>query len=638
MIYYKFANTLISLSKFQKLSLAILVDVISMSLVWLIFGPPLASAMSQNFNVNILSLVFSDYLQLIIPIFLTLGFLIISGFYKSMIRFYDLLDTFFISISGSLIFGFSWLITYMRTLPNISYEIFFVFILQAIMLSVVLFSFLSSTRIFAKYILFSLKNVNSDAIPVIIYGAGSAGKELFEALQFDKSKRIVGFFDDSNQFKDRLINNVPIFTSFKKLKALKDSYTNLNVLLAIPSLDLNDRREIITKLEQLKIAVRTVPAFHELIFDQKKMSDIQSLSIDDLIPGRKIQKFSISDSKNREFLITGAGGSIGSEIVRQILAHNPKKIILFDISEFNLFKIHEEIKIIKSQNQFSTEILPVLGNILDTNHLRRIFEENNIHTIYHVAAYKHVPLVQDILNISKSVENNFLGTYKLGIESAKANINSFVLVSTDKAVRPTNIMGASKRMAEIAIQVLNEKHQHIRFSMVRFGNVINSSGSVIPLFLEQIARGGPITITNREVERYFMTIPEASSLVIQAGEMSVGGEVFILDMGQQMKVLDIAKRLIHLSGRSVAENSHSEGIEIVEVGLRDGEKMFEELLISGNEKETKNKKIVMSNEKFLNVNIFDDIVESFESAISNNNIDTITNLMREHVDGFIYKK
>ena len=272
MIYYKFANTLISLSKFQKLSLAILVDVISMTLVWLIFGPPLASAMSQNFNVNILSIVFSDYLQLIIPIFLTLGFLIISGFYKSMIRFYDLLDTFFISISGSLIFGFSWLITYMRTLPNISYEIFFVFILQAIMLSVVLFSFLTSTRIFAKYILFSLKNVNSDAIPVIIYGAGSAGKELFEALQFDKSKKIVGFFDDSNQFKDRLINNVPIFTSFKKLKALKDSYTNLNVLLAIPSLDLNDRREIITKLEQLKIAVRTVPAFHELIFDQNSYS------------------------------------------------------------------------------------------------------------------------------------------------------------------------------------------------------------------------------------------------------------------------------------------------------------------------------------------------------------------------------
>tara|TARA_B100000900_G_scaffold400922_1_gene405043 strand:- start:3817 stop:5730 length:1914 start_codon:yes stop_codon:yes gene_type:complete len=634
----RLANILISLSRFQKLSLAILVDVISMFLVWMIFGPPLASAMSQNFNINFLSLMSSEYLQLIIPMTLTLGFLVISGFYKSMIRFYDLLDTFFISISGSLIFGFTWLLTYVSTLPNISYEIFFIFILQAIMLSVVLFSFLSSSRIFAKYILFSLKNVNSDAIPIIIYGAGSAGKELFEALQFDKSKRILGFFDDSNQFKHRLINNIPIYTSFKKLKALKDSQSNLNVLLAIPSLDLNHRREIIAKLEKLKIAVRTVPAFHELVFDQKKMSDIQSLSIDDLIPGREIEDLNISDAKNREFLITGAGGSIGSEIVRQILAHNPKKIILFDISEFNLFKIFEEVKITKSQNNLSTEILSILGNILDSVHLRRIFEENNIQTIYHAAAYKHVPLVQDIHNISKSLENNFLGTYKLGIESAKANVDSFVLVSTDKAVRPTNVMGASKRMAEIAIQVLNKKNPHIKFSMVRFGNVINSSGSVIPLFLEQISRGGPLTITHKEVERYFMTIPEASSLVIQAGEMSTGGEVFILDMGKQMKVLDIAKRLIHLSGRSVAEDSESEGIEIEEIGLRDGEKMFEELLISGDEQETRNKRIVMSNEKFLNINLFDDILESFKIAISNNDIDSIINLMEKHVDGFTYQK
>ena len=222
--------------------------------------------------------------------------------------------------------------------------------------------------------------------------------------------------------------------------------------------------------------------------------------------------------------------------MRQIINQNPKKIILFDISEFNLFRIYEELKLIKIKNNLITQIEAILGNILDCNHLERIFSENNIDTIYHAAAYKHVPLVQDKNNISKSVENNFIGTYSLAEEAAKAGINSFVLVSTDKAVRPTNVMGASKRMAEIAVQVLNERHKNLRFSMVRFGNVINSSGSVIPLFLEQISRGGPVTITHKEVERYFMTMPEASNLVIQAGEMSSGGEVFILDMGKQMKV------------------------------------------------------------------------------------------------------
>ncbi len=634
----RLANSLISLSKMNKLFIGIFSDILSMSIVWIIFGPPLASAMSQNFTNGLISIITIDLWQLIIPVSITISFFLITGFYKSMVRFYDLLDTFFVSISGSLVFGFTWLLTYVRTIPNLSYELLVIFVLQALMLSVVLFSFLSSARIFGKYILFSLKNTNIDAEPVVIYGAGSAGKELCEALQFDKSKRILGFFDDSIQYKNRLINKVPIYTSFNKLKKLKETFNNLSVLLAIPSLDLKSRREIITKLEKLKIAVRTVPAFHDLIFDEKKMSDIQSLSIDDLIPGRKIEELNIKNPSKREFLITGSGGSIGSEIVRQILNQNPKKIILFDISEYNLFRIFEEVKAIKSQRNLSTKVTPILGNILDSNHLERIFIKNNIDTVYHAAAYKHVPLVQEINNISKSVENNFIGTHTLASVAANSNINSFVLVSTDKAVRPTNIMGASKRLAEMTIQTFDEKYPGTKFSMVRFGNVINSSGSVIPLFLEQISNGGPITITHKEVERYFMTIPEASNLVIQAGELSFGGEVFILDMGKQMKVLDIAKRLIHLSGRSVSEDSDSEGIEIIEVGLRDGEKMYEELLISGNEKKTDNPKIFMSNEKHLDSETFEDMLKSCKNAISNNDIVGITTLMEEYVDGFSYKK
>ena len=293
---------------------------------------------------------------------------------------------------------------------------------------------------------------------------------------------------------------------------------------------------------------------------------------------------------------------------------------------------------IKSKNGFSTHLLPLLGNILDSGHLKRIFSEHVIDTIYHAAAFKHVPLVQDKNNISKSVENNFIGTYRLAKEALNANVKSFVLISTDKAVRPTNVMGASKRMAEIAIQVLNELSLNSKLSMVRFGNVINSSGSVIPLFLEQISRGGPITITHKDVERYFMTIPEASNLVIQAGEMMSGGEVFILDMGKQMKVLDIAKRLIHLSGRSVSANSNSEGIEIIEVGLRDGEKMYEELLISGDEEKTINKKIFMSKEKFVTNEVFLELLNLTKNAIAENDISKLTSLMEDYVDGFNYEK
>ena len=633
----RLANSLIALPRIQKLSLVICIDILSMCSVWIIFGPPLSTAMSQNFNAGLIALILADTSQIIFPVFITISFLVFTGFYRSMIRFYDLLDTFFLSISGSLIFGFSWLFTYLRSLPDLSYEFFFIFFLQALMLSVVLFSFISSSRIFGKYVLFSLKNVQDNAEPIIIYGAGSAGKELFEALQFDTSKKILGFFDDSTELKDRSINKVPIYTSFKKLEKLKDSFRSLTVLLAIPSLDLAARREIITKLEELKIAVRTVPAFHELIFDERKMSDIQSLSLGDLIPERDLELKPITGAINREFLVSGAGGSIGSEIVRQILKCNPKKIILLDISEFNLFKIFEELKILIKENNYQSEIIPYLADIKDDKHISQILSKHQIDTIYHAAAYKHVPLVQETHNISRSVNNNFIGTYKFACEAAKSNIGSFVLISTDKAVRPENIMGATKRMAELSIQALDKTNSNTKFSMVRFGNVINSSGSVIPLFIDQIANGGPITLTHKDVERYFMTIPEASNLVIQAGEMSKGGEVFILDMGEQMKVIEIAKRLIHLSGRSVADHSGAEGIEIIEVGLRPGEKMYEELLISGNEEKTDNPRIFKSKEKSLDIDMLKEIIQICSNHIENDNFNELANIMTEHVEGFNYE-
>ena len=621
----------------SKLFLLFFSDILMAMTAWVVFGPPLINYIGTEFSYPILKTIYDQFLQFLIPALCSIFFMWFFGFYRSLIRFFDSMDAILTALIGSLIFGFGWALIYLSQLNFSDSNIIFIAFLQGIILSFLFYALINIIRIIARILIYPNSN-EENAIPVVIYGAGAAGKELMEAVQIDKSKNLIAFYDDSYDLKNRLINKVPIYGSQKKLAELKTKYPNLEVLLAIPSLDQNERKDVISKLEELKISVRTVPAFHELIFDEKKMSDIQNLTIDDLIPGRKTEELNIAKPEDREFLVTGAGGSIGSEIVRQLLNQNPKKIILYDISEYSLFRIYEEVKIIKSKNGFSTHVIPVLGNILDSIHLKRVFSEHAVDTIYHAAAFKHVPLVQDKNNISKSVENNFVGTYKLANEALNANVKSFVLISTDKAVRPTNVMGASKRMAEIAIQVLNEMNQNSKLSMVRFGNVINSSGSVIPLFLEQISKGGPITITHKEVERYFMTIPEASNLVIQAGEMMSGGEVFILDMGKQMKVLDIAKRLIHLSGRSVSENSNSEGIEIIEVGLRDGEKMYEELLISGDEEKTVNKKIFMSKEKFVSNEVFLQLLNSTKEAISKNDISKLTSLMEEYVDGFNYEK
>ena len=625
------------LSSKSKLFLLFFSDILMAMTAWVVFGPPLINYIGTEFSYPILKTIYDQFFQFLVPALCSIFFMWFFGFYRSLIRFFDSMDAILTALIGSLIFGFGWALIYLSQLNFSDSNIIFIAFLQGIILSFLFYALINIIRIIARILIYPNSN-EENAIPVVIYGAGAAGKELMEAVQIDKSKNLIAFYDDSNDLKNRLINKVPIYGSQKKLAELKTKYANLEVLLAIPSLDQNERKDVISKLEELKISVRTVPAFHELIFDEKKMSDIQNLTIDDLIPGRKTEELNITKPEDREFLVTGAGGSIGSEIVRQLLNQNPKKIILYDISEYSLFRIYEEVKIIKSKNGFSTHVIPILGNILDSIHLKRVFSEHAVDTIYHAAAFKHVPLVQDKNNISKSVENNFIGTYKLANEALNANVKSFVLVSTDKAVRPTNVMGASKRMAEIAIQVLNEMNQNSKLSMVRFGNVINSSGSVIPLFLEQISKGGPITITHKEVERYFMTIPEASNLVIQAGEMMSGGEVFILDMGKQMKVLDIAKRLIHLSGRSVSENSNSEGIEIIEMGLRDGEKMYEELLISGDEEKTVNKKIFMSKEKFVSNEVFLQLLNSTKEAIAENDISKLTSLMEEYVDGFNYEK
>ena len=609
-------------------------DFILALICWLVFGPPMATVIASEFSSGVFEILLGEWQSFVIPALLAQTYLYIFGFYKTIIKFFDSKDSIFITSTGSLVFGFSWALMHVYQFQIVSTSFLSIAFLQGLLLAAVLYAFLNLSRDLAKYILYP-RDTNIDARPVVIYGAGSSGNELFQSVLLDPTLKVVAFYDDSSQLKNRQINNIPILGSFKKLAHLKKVHKNLEVFLAIPSIDTKTRRAIISKLEDIKVAVRTVPSFHELMSDQKKMTDIQNLSLDDLLPRGRVETNTISNAENQNILISGAGGSIGSEIVRQVLGNNPLSIILLEVSEYNLYVIEKECIAIKKSKNLDTQIIPYLGDIRDKNHLNNFFQKYKINSVFHSAAYKHVPLVEDQNNIIKACENNILGTYYLALASINNNVDSFVMISTDKAVRPSNIMGASKRMAEMLIQSLDIKSLNTKFSMVRFGNVINSSGSVIPLFLDQISRGGPVTVTDKNVTRYFMTIPEAANLVLQASEMAQGGEVFILDMGEQLNIMDLAKRLVHLSGRSIATTNKEEGIEIIEVGLRPGEKMFEELFISGDQLKTKNPKIYKSMESFPSADQMKGLIDKVNIAIDQNDHLKLIQIFKDNVEGYI---
>ena len=628
------AATLNQLARRQKLAIVLLNDALLALICWVVFGPPMATYIASEFTDEIIDIFYDQWQSFIFPLIFSITYLYIFGFYKSLIKFFDSKDAILLSVSGSLVFGISWAVFHINQFQIISTTFLAVILLQGFLLSAVFYAFLNISRDIAKYLLYPY-TINKDAKNIVIYGAGASGNELFQSILLDPSKKLLAFFDDSKNLQDRQINNIPILGNFNQLERLKTKYPDLEVLLAIPSIQTDKRREIITKLESIKVAVRTVPSLSELISDQKKMTDIQDLSLDDLLPRARVKTDILSSVKGKTLLISGAGGSIGSEIARQLLSNKPHAIILFDVSEFNLFSIERECQAIKLSKNIDTELIPILGDIRDFDNLNYLFKKYKIDSIYHAAAYKHVPLVEDVNNITKASENNVIGTFNLAKLSIENHVKSFVMISTDKAVRPSNVMGASKRMAEMVIQSLNTQNSNTRFSMVRFGNVINSSGSVIPLFLDQIAKGGPVTVTDMNVTRYFMTIPEASNLVLQAADMSEGGEVFILDMGEQLKIYELAKKLIHLSGRSISTDGNSNGIEILEIGLRPGEKMYEELLISGDQLSTSNPKIFKSLEDFPTIEVMEDLIDKLKIAIQHDDFKKIISIYKENVEGYV---
>ena len=621
------------LQRRSKIFIAMSLDFFSGFFSWFVFGPPGIILIAENFSRNIVDIALENILNFIIPISLSLVFSFLLGFYSQVIRFYDSSNRLWVPVLSCLIFGSSWSYIYLSKFEYLVPGFLYIIFAQGIVISTIYFSLISTSRNIAK----SLLNQRSTSISqkkIIIYGAGSSGIQLQQSLASDPQIEVIAFFDDSKDFKGIKINNTDVLVRLEDLEKRIKKYPDVQILLSIPSISIHLRREIISKLEKLKVEVRSIPALHEIVADRKKMTDIQPLSIDDILPRKRVESFKKDTLRDKCILITGAGGSIGSEISRQVFAMEAKKIILFDISEFNLFTIHKELNDLKEELNIEKEIYPILGDIKESTRFKDILNKYKVDIVYHAAAYKHVPLVEFSENILYSIKNNIFGTYSVIKSSIEAGISSAIFVSTDKAVRPTNIMGATKRFAEQIVQSLQADSSDIILSMVRFGNVIDSSGSVIPLFRKQISNGGPLTVTHRDVTRYFMTIPEASSLVIQAERFASGGEVFLLDMGEQVRIYDLAKKLIHLSGNNIATDEDSKGIKIEEVGLRPGEKLFEELLISGAELPTENPKIFKSVESFPSIDKIEKELEKLKEYVSGGDLDGAVNILKDNVEGF----
>lgn len=423
---------------------------------------------------------------------------------------------------------------------------------------------------------------NIDSSNVIIYGAGSSGTALYEAIQDSPNYKVVAFVDDDSGLVGARLFGKKIFDP-SQLESLINEHAIDQVFLAMPSIDRSRRRQIIDRLTDVSVKIKQLPSLQEIVEGKVTISTMRRVDILDVLDRQTVEPDHTllqHNIHNKNILVTGAGGSIGSELCRQIIKNQPITLVLYELSEYALYAIHQELLTWQatSPNHKQIKIVALLGSVTNQQKLYDVFTTYNIHTVYHAAAYKHVPIVEH--NPFEGAINNANGTYHSVKAAVLANVETFVLISTDKAVRPTNIMGASKRLAELVCQGFSNQEHNTTISMVRFGNVLGSSGSVVPLFTKQIAKGGPITVTHPEVTRYFMTIPEAANLVIQAGAMSKGGEVFVLNMGNPVKIVDLAKRMVHLSGYQLKNQDNPNGdIEIVFSGLRPGEKLYEELII-----------------------------------------------------------
>jgi len=470
---------------------------------------------------------------------------------------------------------------------------------------------------------------------VLIFGAGPSGVELSSALMHGNDYNPVAFIDEDPKKVGTIRAGLRVHDP-DQIAALINRYEPVKILLAIQGLTQQRRLELLEKLRDQPVEIQSIPSLDELASGRATISQLKDLAIEDLLgrdPVPPMPELISASIENKNVMVTGAGGSIGSELCRQIIQLKPRSLLLFELNEYNLYAIEHELRKKINAYKLDIKLIPTLGSVQHRNRLTRLMKQLNINTVYHAAAYKHVPIVEH--NIIEGVRNNVFGTWYAAEAAIDSNVSNFVLISTDKAVRPTNVMGASKRMAELVLQALAEREQNTRFCMVRFGNVLGSSGSVVPLFREQIRQGGPVTVTHREITRYFMTIPEAAQLVIQAGALGDNGDTFVLDMGEPVRITDLAENMVRLMGFTLRNDDHPDGdIEIQFTGLRPGEKLYEELLIGDNASGTRHPKIMRAAEESLSWQEMEKLLQVLDDACHEFNIDTIHQLLRDAPTGF----
>jgi FlaA1/EpsC-like NDP-sugar epimerase len=562
----------------------------------------------------------------IVSVALALPIFWLLGLYQVIFR-YSVLSIMFLVSTALLVYGF------------LFFCVFTVYGIQDIPRSIgilqpmLLFFGVVSSRLFLKYLLdgnYLFKYKSQHLKKILVYGAGSAGQQLVSALENSNELMVVGFLDDDDQLHGRVLQGKMIYSTSKISNLIKSKEVQL-ILLALPSISRFRRNEILKNLSNFSLQVQTLPTIADIIQGRVGLSDIKDLDVDDILNRDQVLPNTKLLSKNitsKVVLVTGAGGSIGSELVRQIAKLNPEKLLLLELNEFALYNIYEELKITNE----NLKIIPLLCNVQDQTKVNEIFKTYKVDTLYHTAAYKHVPLVEE--NISESIKNNVFATLAVTKAALSYSVKNFVLISSDKAVRPTNIMGASKRLAELCVQGLyqSDKNNKTKISIVRFGNVLESSGSVIPKFKKQIKDGGPITLTHPDVTRYFMTLTESSQLVIQAGAMSEDCDVFVLDMGESVKIKDLIYRIVKLSGLTVKDENNKEGdIQIKIIGLRPGEKLYEELLLGDNPQKTQHPKIQKAQDPFIPFKQLEVDLNNLKNLLDNNKVFEVKELLTKIV-------
>lgn len=611
-------RSFLELPRFQKQLLAAAVDLVMLPLAFYL-------AILLRYDTAMMPLVLGSYFWMItaaplisIPIFIKLGL------YRAVIRFIDQKIVYVVVLGVTLSVVFLAALAAFTHTQTFSRGVFGIYWLGAIL-------YVISSRFLARGYLLRLDD-RGNAVRVAIYGAGHSGMQLASALRAGHEYLPVALVDDRKELHGATIAGVKVWPSSALPRLVADKHVK-EVLLAMPSLSKAEQKAILERLEPLKIKIKVTPPIASLVNGELRLQDIRDVEIEDLLgrdavaPEPHLLSTCIA---NKVVMVTGAGGSIGSELCRQIIQLSPARLILLDMSEYALYQIEQELQEIRSAKSIELEVLPFLGSVLDGKKCEQILRAFRVDTIYHAAAYKHVPLVEH--NPIQGVRNNAFGTDVMAQAAIAAGVGCFVLISTDKAVRPTNVMGATKRLAELILQAYSRTQDKTRFCMVRFGNVLGSSGSVVPLFRKQIMAGGPVTVTHPEITRYFMTIPEAAQLVLQAGSMGEGGDVFVLDMGEPVKILDLAKRMVHLSGLEVKGDSDApDAIEIQHVGLRPGEKLYEELLIGSNVVGTQHPLIMRAQEMELAADVLQAILLQLEDACERFDYEAIRNLLLQAV-------